>query len=76
MLSCPEILGIDTLYTRVLADRIFVDIDVYAGAETSLSAAEEISRGLCERIYEAVPSIKRGHIHILPERQKAPSVVS
>lgn len=71
VLSHPGVLGIDTLYTRVFADRIFVDIDVYASPESTLSTAETISSGLCERMYAEIPSIKRGHIQVLPFRAEA-----
>ncbi|MDL2317748.1 cation diffusion facilitator family transporter [Eubacteriales bacterium OttesenSCG-928-A19] len=72
VLSHPKVLGIDALYTRVFADRIFVDADVFASPDTSLHAAAEISQSLCTRMCEDVPSIKRGHIHVLPDRQGIP----
>lgn len=72
VLSYPGILGIDTLYTRVFADRIFVDIDVYADPDISLHTAEELSKGLCGKMCKGVPSIKRGHVHILPDTVQIP----
>lgn len=71
VLSHPDVLGIDTLYTRVFADRIFVDIDVFASSDSTLRAAEVISTELCGKMYEEIPSIKRGHIQVLPLRTEA-----
>lgn len=69
LLSHSDVMGIDTLHTRVFADRIFVDADIYALAETTLDVAEGISLKLCEQMYEKVPSIKHSHVHSLPHRQ-------
>lgn len=66
VLAHPEVQGICTLHTRIFADRIFVDADIYVDGSTSLSAADGVARALCGELCTRVPSIKRSHVHVIP----------
>lgn len=72
VLAHPDILGIGTLHTRLFADRIFVDADVYVDGAATLVAADGISRALCGQLCSRLPSIKRSRVQVLPAAGMVP----
>lgn len=72
VLSHPGVLGIEALYTRLFADRIFVDADIYVDGAVSLHTADDIACTLCDALCSEFPTIKRSHVHVVPSKNPLP----
>ena len=66
VLANPNVLGIDNLYTRLFADRVFVDADIYVDESTPLAAANDISRAVCDELCSRLPRVKGSRVQVLP----------
>lgn len=66
VLSHAGVLGVKALYTRLFADRIFVDVDIYVDGDASVTEADSISLAVCDTLSSRLPSIKRSRVHVIP----------
>lgn len=60
------VMGLDRLRTRCFGDRIYIDIDICADAEASLSQAHAVAQQVHDEIEAAFPAVKHCMVHVNP----------
>ena len=65
-LAQDGVLGIDRLQTRLFGDRIYVEIDIAADANSTLAQAHEVSDRVHDCIEEEFPKVKHCMVHVNP----------
>ena len=60
------VLGIDRLQTRLFGDRIYVEIDIAADADSTLAEAHTVADRVHDCIEEEFPKVKHCMVHVNP----------
>ena len=60
------VLGIDRLQTRLFGDRIYVEIDIAADADSTLAEAHTVADRVHDCIEEKFPKVKHCMVHVNP----------
>jgi cation diffusion facilitator family transporter len=72
ILQQPGVLGLDLLQTRQFGARIYVDVEISANGNLSLTEAH----GIAERVHDVIehqfPSVKHCMVHVNPSQESAP----
>ena len=61
-----QVLAVDRIQTRVFANRIYVDIEISADADLTLSAGHAIAEQVHHAIEEQFPAVKHIMVHVNP----------
>ncbi len=64
------VLGINKLSTRLFGSKIYVDVEIFADGNLTLSAAHEIAQSVHDTLEDKIPQIKHCMVHIDPFEQK------
>lgn len=79
--SCPEevenemrevvqtqegVLGVDRLQTRLFGDRVYVELDIAADANATLSKAHDVAVRVHDAIEKTFPKVKHCMVHVNP----------
>lgn len=67
-LSMPGVEGIDLLQTRMFGNKIYVDLEICADGEKTLSETHDIAESVHDTLEEAFPQIKHIMIHVNPTK--------
>ena len=62
------VLGLDQLRTRVFGDKIYVDIEISADGNSTLTEAHAIAEKIHDEIESRVKNVKHCMVHVNPER--------
>ena len=62
-----EVMGIDSLHTRIFGNKIYVDIEIKVDGAYTLNRAHEIAEDVHEDIETNFPKIKHIMVHVNPE---------
>lgn len=65
-LSHPGVLGIDSLMTRKFGSKMYVEMEISADGNMTLTAAHEIAEGVHNDIERQFPKVKHIMIHVNP----------
>ena len=60
------VLGIDLLWTRRFGERVYVDVEICANGESTLSEAHSIAERVHDAIELAMPAVKHCMVHVNP----------
>ena len=63
-----EVLGIDSLHTRIFGNKIYVDIEIKVDGSYTLIKSHEIAEEIHENIEKTFPKIKHIMVHVNPEQ--------
>ena len=63
-----EVLGIDSLHTRIFGNKIYVDIEIKVDGSYTLIKSHEIAEEVHENIEKTFPKIKHIMVHVNPEQ--------
>lgn len=63
------VMGIDQIKTRLFADKIYVDIEIQADGEETLTKAHTIAQRTHDEIEGAFPRVKHCMVHVNPGRK-------
>lgn len=63
----PGVLGIDMLRTRVFGNKIYVDLEILADGDLSLSSAHRIAEQVHDSIEQNFPKVKHIMVHVNPD---------
>jgi cation diffusion facilitator family transporter len=66
IMAQEAVIGIDQLKTRLFGDRIYVDVEIRADGNHSLSKAHEIAQRVHDAIEEGFPMVKHCMVHVNP----------
>lgn len=61
------VLGIDRLQTRLFGNKIYIDIEILADGNQSLTSAHNISQVVHDKIEDAFPLVKHCMVHLNPK---------
>jgi cation diffusion facilitator family transporter len=67
ILSCPNVLGIDALKTRMFGERVYVDAEISLSAELTFVQAHEAAEYVHRALEERFPPIKHCTVHANPQ---------
>ncbi|MCL2531023.1 MAG: cation diffusion facilitator family transporter [Oscillospiraceae bacterium] len=67
VLAQPQVLGIDKLHTRLFGNKIYVDLEIRADAELSLTEAHDIAQQVHDEIEAQFEKVKHCMVHVNPE---------
>ena len=70
VLGFPGVLGIDQLKTRLFGDKIYVDIEISADGDSTLSESHEIAEKIHDAIEKSVKNVKHCMVHVNPEERQ------
>jgi cation diffusion facilitator family transporter len=73
ILAQEGVIGIDKIKTRLFGNSIYVDVEVSANSEDSLSLVHEIAHRVHDVIEESFENVKHCMVHVNPE-QKSPNI--
>jgi cation diffusion facilitator family transporter len=68
------VMGIDSLQTRRFGERVYVDVEICADGESTLSESHEIAERVHDEIEAAFPTVKHCMVHVNPARRDIPRV--
>ena len=63
-----EVMGIDSLHTRIFGNKIYVDIEIKVDGSYTLIKSHEIAEEVHENIEKSFPKIKHIMVHVNPEQ--------
>ena len=63
-----EVMGIDSLHTRIFGNKVYVDIEIKVDGSYTLIRSHEIAEEVHENIEENFPKIKHIMVHVNPEQ--------
>ena len=63
-----EVLGVDLLRTRVFGNRVYVDIEIRADGQRTLTEAHEIAERVHDAIERRFSQVKHIMVHVNPEK--------
>ena len=66
-LAQEGVLGVDNIRTRLFGDRIYMDIDIVADRDSSLSEAHEVAQQVHDAIEQGFDKVKHCMVHVNPE---------
>ena len=66
-LACQQVLGIDSLHTRIFGNKIYVDIEIQVDANCPLQEAHQIAEDVHDRIEGSFPQVKHIMVHVHPK---------
>lgn len=69
ILAQSGVLGIDRLQTRLFGDRVYVEVEISADANTPLVQAHEVSTQVHDAIERQFPTVKHCMVHVNPFEQ-------
>lgn len=65
----PGVIGVDWLGTRQFAAKMYVDVEIRADGELSLSKAHSIAESVHDAIEKEFPTVKHCMVHVNPDCQ-------
>lgn len=66
VLTNGEVLGIDSLHTRIFGNKVYVDIEIKVNGAYTLFRAHEIAEAVHDNIEKNFPKIKHIMVHVNP----------
>ena len=66
----PGVKGVEMLRTRMFGNRVYVDLEIAADPELTLSAAHEIAERVHDAIEQTYPDVKHIMVHVNPAKGK------
>ncbi len=66
VLSVPGVEGIDLLMTRVFGNKVYVDVEIRANGQETLSESHDIAEAVHSRIETTFPKVKHIMVHVNP----------
>ena len=69
ILKQEGVISIDLLKTRTFASRIYVDLEISADGQMTLSDAHEIAHRIHDRVEQEIPDVKHIMIHVNPAQK-------
>jgi cation diffusion facilitator family transporter len=67
LITCQDgVLGVDSLQTRRFGERIYVDVEIRADGESTLSEAHAIAERVHDGIESEFPTVKHCMVHVNP----------
>lgn len=69
ILAQPEVLGIDLLQTRIFGDKIYVDVEIRADADSPLHITHDIAHRVHDAIETEFSTVKHCMVHVNPEEK-------
>lgn len=73
MVCCAQqqsgVLGVDLIQTRVFGNKIYVDLEIRADGNKTLSQGHEIAQGVHDAIEQQFPKVKHIMVHVNPEEE-------
>lgn len=66
--SCEGVRGVDLLHTRIFGNKIYVDIEIRADGEKTLTEGHEIAEKVHTEIEKKFPKVKHIMVHVNPDR--------
>ncbi len=66
VLAQKGVLGIDQLKTRLFGDKVYVDIEILADGQLTLTEAHDIAQRVHDTMEEGFPNIKHCMVHVNP----------
>lgn len=67
VLAQPGVLGVDSLHTRLFGDRIYLDVEIRADGQQSLTQAHAVAQRVHDALETAFPQVKHCMVHVNPE---------
>lgn len=68
------VMGVDLIHTRTFGNKIYVDIEISADGDISLSQSHEIADRVHDAIEERFPKVKHIMVHVNPKNLKTEPV--
>lgn len=65
-----EVMGIDSLHTRIFGNKIYVDIEIEVDESYTLKKSHEIAEEVHENIEQDFPKIKHIMVHVNPAKKQ------
>ncbi len=72
ILEQEAVLGIDLMRTRLFGDKIYVDVELQAPGDMSLTESHAMAHTVHDAIEETFPLVKHCMVHVNPTRSEAP----
>ena len=69
ILAQEGVMGVDQIKTRVFGDKIYVDVEISANGEATLSSTHEIAHQVHDIIEEHFMNVKHCMVHVNPEQK-------
>jgi cation diffusion facilitator family transporter len=69
IIGLDGVMGIDSLQTRRFGERVYVDVEICADGESTLSESHEIAERVHDGIEAAFPAVKHCMVHVNPARR-------
>ena len=66
VMSVPGVEGIDLLMTRVFGNKVYVDVEIRANGQETLSESHDIAETVHSRIESTFPKVKHIMVHVNP----------
>lgn len=66
VMSVPGVEGIDLLMTRVFGNKVYVDVEICANGQETLSESHDIAEAVHSRIETDFPKVKHIMVHVNP----------
>lgn len=66
IMSVPGVEGIDLLMTRVFGNKVYVDVEICANGQETLSESHDIAEAVHSRIETDFPKVKHIMVHVNP----------
>ena len=66
VMSVPGVEGIDLLMTRVFGNKVYVDVEIRANGQETLSESHDIAEAVHSRIESTFPKVKHIMVHVNP----------
>lgn len=69
VLNQEGVIGIDQIKTRLFGNKIYVDVEIRANGEETLSSAHEIAHQVHDMIEDCFKSVKHCMVHVNPDKK-------
>lgn len=69
ILEQPGVLGIDSLQTRKFGNKVYVDVEIGADGDITLSDSHDIAQRVHDAIEDGIPDVKHCMVHVNPFMQ-------
>jgi cation diffusion facilitator family transporter len=69
IIGIEGVMGIDSLQTRRFGERVYVDVEICADGESTLSESHEVAERVHGGIEAAFPAVKHCMVHVNPARR-------
>lgn len=70
VLEQDEVLGIDSLRTRLFGNKVYVDVDISTNGNSTLFESHAVAQTVHDEIEKLFPDVKHCMVHVNPSKEK------